>query len=318
MSLRVLFVADPLETFNIHKDTTFAMMEAAQQRGWSCFEAHVPGLHAQGATPLARCAPVTVARQAPPQHFTRGAWNVEPLSSFDAVIMRKDPPVDAAFTTALWLLDLTDRRRTQMVNDPRSILAANEKVYALRFPEFTPETLVSSQAQDLVAFYKAMNQDIILKPLDGHGGRGILRVSPGDRNLHSMIELLTNDGQRCIMAQRYLPAAREGDKRILLVDGEPVGGALLRVPAEADNRGNMHVGGTAQNAPITARERTLCEAVGAQLKKDNLPFVGIDVIGERLTEVNVTSPTGAQEIMRFTGVNAADRLMEVLKKRAGA
>jgi glutathione synthase len=315
MSLRILFVADPLESFNIHKDTTFAMMEAAQQRGWTCFEAQVSGLTAHNGVPHARSARVTVQRKDPPNHFTRDAWDNHALSGFDAIIMRKDPPVDAAYTTALWLLDLTDRRRTQVLNEPKGILAANEKVYALRFPEFIPDTLVSSRSDDVVAFYRDMGQDIILKPLDGHGGLGILRVTPGDRNLRSMIELLTLDGKRCLMAQRYLPAARLGDKRILLVDGEPLG-AVLRVPSEEDNRGNMHVGGQAQPTDITAREREMCAALGPQLRKDGLTFVGIDVIGERLTEVNVTSPTGAQEIARFTGNNAAARLMDVIGRRA--
>lgn len=315
MGLRLLFVVDPVEGFDLEKDTTFAMMEAAQSRGHQLFETHVPGLTSTNGIPYALSAPLKVSRTAPPGHFVRGGFERQSLTSFDVVLMRKDPPVDAAFTTALWLLDLADRTRTQVVNDPRAILAANEKVYAMRFPRWTPETLISSRVEDVVAFYKDMAQDIILKPLDGHGGAGVLRVAPGDRNLRSMVELLSAQGQRCIMAQRYLPAARTGDKRILLVEGQPTG-ALLRVPSETDNRGNMHVGGAAVPADITPAEHQMCEEVGAQLNRDGLLFVGIDVIGERLTEVNVTSPTGAQEITGFGGTNAAARLIEVLERRA--
>jgi glutathione synthase len=315
MALKLLFVADPVDTFNPLRDTTFAIMLEAQRRGHACFEAHLDGLSALHGVPRARCAQVTVQRAERPHHFLRQPWNVATLASFDAIFMRKDPPVDDAYTTALWLLDLTARERTVVINEPRGILAANEKAYALRFPDFIPESLVTRSAADVLAFFEEMNGDIILKPLDGHGGAGVLRATRGDRNLASMIDLLTADGRRSIMVQRYIPAARQGDKRIMLVDGRPVG-AILRVPPEHDNRGNIHVGATVEKTTLTPREHEMCEALAPQLHRDGLVLVGIDVIGDLLTEVNVTSPTGVQEIGRLDGTCPEAALLDVVEARA--
>ncbi|MEW5853679.1 MAG: glutathione synthase [Myxococcota bacterium] len=316
MALKMLFVADPAETMLVDRDTTFAIMLEAQRRGHQVFEAWIEGLSERNNVPLARVAPVRVQRAERPNHFKREPWAVVPLHDFDVVFMRKDPPVDEAFYYSLLLLERVDRARTQVVNEPRGILAANEKLYALQFKDFTPETLVTRSSADIVQFYRDMGEDIILKPLDGHGGEGVLRVMKGDRNLKSMIEVLTRFGSKWIMAQRYLPAARQGDKRIILVDGKPVG-AILRVPPEDDNRGNIHIGATVRKTSLSPREREMCEALGPTLRRDGLTLVGIDVIGEKLTEVNVTSPTGMQEMGRFDGTCPEGILLDVVEARAG-
>ena len=315
MALNLLFVADPLDRFNVERDTTFAMMLEAQRRGHACFEGHHTGLQVERSRAFSRCNRATVQRAAQGSHYARGPWETLPLDHFDAVFMRTDPPMDDRYITALWILDLADRAKTQLINEPRGILAANEKMYALQFPEFTPETLVTSSAAEVKRFFKDVGEDIILKPLDGHGGSGVLRVTAGDRNFNSMIELLTHEGRRWVMVQRYIKAARQGDKRILLVDGNPVG-AILRVPSDEDNRGNIHVGAVVQKASITAREQELCAALSPVLTRDGLRFVGIDVIGELLTEVNVTSPTGAQEIARFDGSCPEGVLLDSVEARA--
>lgn len=315
MSLDMLFVVDPVESFNPNRDTSFAIMLEAQRRGHAVFEARVDGLYAVTGVPWARCAPLTVTRAERPGHFQRGAWTERPLESFRVVWMRKDPPVDDAYTTACWLLDLTNRAHTQVINAPRGILAANEKVYALRFPSLVPPTLVDRDAGEIARFMAQQGGDVILKPLDGHGGAGVLRAQAGDRNVRSMVELLTRQGTRPIMVQRYLPAAREGDKRILLVDGNSVG-AILRVPPADDNRGNIHVGATVHKTTLTARETEICAALGPALRQDGLTLVGIDVIGDFLTEVNVTSPTGAQEIGRLDGTCPEAVLLDVVEARA--
>jgi len=312
--LHLLFVVDPVDTFNPTRDTSFAIMLEAQRRGHAVFEAHLTGLSAVGATPWARCARLTVQRAPKPDHVQRGDWISKPLETFDAIFMRKDPPVDAAYTTACWLLDLTSRARTQLINAPAGILAANEKIYALRFPAFTPPTLVTGNPAEVSHFMDDVGGDAILKPLDGHGGAGVLRATSGDRNVRSMVELLTHQGTRPVMVQRYIPQAREGDKRILLVDGNPVG-AILRVPPEDDNRGNIHVGATVHQTTLTARESEMCEALGPALRRDGLTLVGIDVIGGFLTEVNVTSPTGAQEIGRLDGTCPEGVLLDVVEAR---
>lgn len=317
MSLRLLFVCDPMETMLVDRDTTFALMLEAQQRGHVVHEAWLDMLSMRGAEPWCRAFPVTVQRAVQGQHFQRRGMERAPLASYDAIFMRKDPPMDGAYVTSLWLLDAVDRAHTQVINEPRGILAANEKLYALQFKDFIPPTLVTRSMEEVLAFFRDVGGDMIIKPLDGHAGAGVLRCIQGDRNLRSMMELLMQGGRSWVMAQRYLPEARQGDKRILLVNGTPVG-ALLRVPAEDDNRGNIHVGAQVQASSLSPRDVALCEALAPALRRDGLLLVGIDVIGGQLTEVNVTSPTGAQEIGRFDGTCPEGALLNLVQQRATA
>lgn len=304
--MKVLVVMDPIAKVDVDKDTTFGFLLAAQDRGhavWYCLQDDLyVGRDGRGA---ARARPIAVRHQ-PSDFFTLGAPEDLALDAFDTVWMRKDPPVDRAYLHATYVLDLT---RSLVLNRPSGIRDANEKFYALNFPEHTPETLVTRDAGRIKAWLAGRTEPLIVKPVDGHGGFGIFMLTPGDRNVGSILEVLTEDGTRWVMAQAYLPAAREGDKRIVLVDGEPLG-AILRVPKADDHRGNIHVGGTVVATALTAADRAICATIGPRLRKDGLSFVGIDVIGDRLTEVNVTSPTGIREIEQLGGEAIGHRFVE--------
>lgn len=300
--MRFLVVMDPIERVVVDKDTTFGFMLAAQARGHELFYCTVADLYAVGGAGGARCAPVTV--QLDQSDFYRlGAWADRSLDDFDSVWMRQDPPVDRAYLHATHLLDLVEQ--ALVVNNPTGVRFANEKIYALQFAEFCPETVVTRDMGRIRALLRAKGEPLIVKPIDGHGGRGIFMLRPDDRNTGSILETLTEEGQRWVMVQQYLPAAREGDKRIIMIDGEPRG-AILRVPQADDNRGNIHVGGSVQHVELTARDREICAAVGPRLRRDGLSFVGLDVIGGYLTEVNTTSATGIREVQKHTGVDLGD------------
>ncbi len=301
--MHILVVMDPIERVRIDKDTTFGFLLAAQARGHRVWYCQQRDLYSVGDRGHARCAPVEV-RPVQGDHATLGEAEDLPLSSFATVWMRKDPPVDRAYLHATHLLDLAGRD-TLVVNRPSGVRFANEKLYALHFPEFTPETMVTRDARRVRAWLAARDAPLIVKPIDGHGGYGVFLLEPGDRNVASILETLSEDGQRWVMAQSYLPAAREGDKRIILVDGEPLG-AILRVPQADDHRGNIHVGGRVVYSELTERERAMCAALGPRLRADGLYFVGLDVIGGYLTEVNVTSPTGIREVLQLGGIDIGD------------
>lgn len=307
-TLRILVVMDPLEQVHVDKDTTFGFMLAAQARGHEIHYCTQDGLYAlPGGQAAASCAPVQVWHRAE-RFFERGAWADRPLSYFDTVWMRKDPPVDRAYLHATYLLDHAGPS-TRVLNRPAALRDANEKLYTLHFPEFTPETMVSRDAARIRAWLESASHPLIVKPVDGHGGRGVFLLQKDDRNVPSILETLTEDGQRWIMAQRYLPAAREGDKRILMLDGVPMG-AILRVPRADENRGNIHVGGRVVRTTLTPREREMCAVVGERLRRDGLVFVGLDVIGDHLTEVNVTSPTGIRELLALDGIDVATAFVQ--------
>jgi glutathione synthase len=229
--------------------------------------------------------------------------------------MRKDPPFDLAYFFATHVLGLVDPATTFVMNDPRGLREANEKLYALHFPEVIPESLVSAEAERLKAFMETLGGEMVVKPLDGCGGAGVFHVHRGDRNLNAILELSTANGTRLLMAQRYLPAVRQGDKRLIVLAGEPLG-AIYRVPREDEARGNIHVGGRVERATVDARDREICRVMAPRLAADGLWFVGLDVIGGMVTEVNVTSPTGVQEIDRLDGVCIEARVLDLVEARA--
>jgi glutathione synthase len=247
-------------------------------------------------------------------HYELGDFAVGALADFDSVWMRKDPPFDMKFFFATHLLSLIDQRKCFVMNHPKGLREANEKLYALRFPEQIPQTLVSSNMAQLKAFMDELGGEMIVKPLDGCGGSGVFYLSEQDRNTNSILEAATDNGRRLVMGQRYLPEIRQGDKRIVVLNGEPLG-AVLRVPLESETRGNIHVGGTCVKTEVTARDREICAALAPLLRADGLYFVGLDVIGSFLTEVNVTSPTGIQEVNALNGVCLESQVIDFVEQQ---
>jgi glutathione synthase len=313
MPRRFLYVMDPLGRILVDKDTTFAFMLEGQRRGHEQYHCGIEDLYVERATPHARVRAARVERAN--VHYTLGEVRSVPLTWFDVVFMRKDPPFDMAFFFATHILGLVDPAVTFVLNDPRGLRDANEKLYALRFPDVIPESLVTADATRLKVFMETLGGEMIVKPLDGCGGAGVFHVHRGDRNLNAILELSTADGTRPVMAQRYLAAVRdEGDKRLIVLAGEPLG-AIRRVPREDEHRGNIHVGGRVERAPIDARDREICRSMAPRLAADGLWFVGLDVIGGLVTEVNVTSPTGVQEIDRLDGVCLEARVLDFVESR---
>lgn len=301
-TMRTLFVMDPLSSLNYAQDSTWMLMREATRRGIEVAWCTPNDLFARDSAGWARAQTVKALDGAP--YFEEGPWEDALLGSFDVIWQRKDPPFDMSYIFTTYLLDFVPRT-TLVLNRPDGLRARNEKLFAFTFSDLTPPTLLTRDLSRVMAFAQeqAAREDgrIVLKPWDGNGGRGVLVSRAGDPNLRSMVELLTGDGRHFILCQRYLPEIRQGDKRILLVDGEPVG-AMLRVPAEDDNRGNMHAGATVVATQLTEREREICGRIGAALRQEGFLFVGIDIIGGYLTEINVTSPTGIQQINQLDGV----------------
>ncbi|MDE2005379.1 MAG: glutathione synthase [Rhodospirillales bacterium] len=319
MSLKVAVQMDPIESINIDADSTFALMLEAEARGhalWHYEVRHMALREGRGAASRlhARARPVRVRRQKG-AHFSFGAEEYLDLGSMDAVLMRQDPPFDMAYITATHLLEHI-HPRTLVVNDPASVRNAPEKLLVTHFPELMPPTLITWDVAAIGEF-RAQHRDIIVKPLFGNGGAGVFRIKPDDENLASLLEMHFARSREPLMIQRYEPAVRQGDKRIILVDGEPMG-AINRVPAAGEARSNMHVGGRPEKSALTARDREICAAIGPTLRDQGLIFVGIDVIGDWLTEINVTSPTGIQEIGRFDGVNLAGAIWDRIEAKIAA
>ena len=311
MSLKVAFQMDPIQSVNINGDSTFRLAEEAQARGHSMFFYTPDKLSWQEGRVTARGRPFTVKR-VQGDHVTFGDETEIDLASQDVIWLRQDPPFDMAYITTTHVLEHV-QPGTLVVNDPASVRNAPEKLLVLNFPDLTPPTMI---ARDLAAIraFRARHGDIILKPLYGNGGAGVFRLDPGDRNLNALHELFTGISREPLIAQKYIPAVTKGDKRIILVDGEPVG-AINRIPAEGETRSNLHVGGRAEKVALTARDLEICAAIGPTLKERGLIFVGIDVIGEWLTEINVTSPTGMQELERFNGENIAAKIWQVIEAK---
>jgi glutathione synthase len=304
---------DPIQSIDIRGDTTFALMLEAQRRGHRLLTVDPADLGVRGSRVVARATPVTVRREVG-RHADLGAPREVGLDDeCDVVFQRKDPPVDVAYATATQILALC--RRALVLNRPEGILAANEKLYALHFAELMPETLVARDMASFVDFMAQMGGEMIVKPLHGRGGEGVFHVRHDDRNLFSILEQSTRFGTTWAMAQRYVPEIRRGDKRILLLEGEPLG-AVLRVPSEQETRANLHVGGKGMKAAIDEDDRRIVERLAPWLQRDGLFFVGIDVIGGRLTEVNVTSPTGLQEMNALDGARYEERVIERVEQRA--
>ncbi len=303
---------DPIERIDIRGDSTFVLMLEAQARGFEVFYAHPRALRQVGSTPWITTNAVSVQYEVG-NHFQLGKVVDEPVCAFDAVFMRKDPPFDVPFLTYTWLLDRVDRARTVLVNDPQGIRDFNEKLSALRWPELMPPTLVAAERKALRQFIDE-HQEVIVKPLDGAGGSGIVLLRAGDRNIGSVLDILTQEGQVHIEAQVYLPEVSQGDKRLLLLDGEPIG-AVMRVPAENDVRANMHVGGRAEKTLVSERDRLIAEELSKELKSRGLLFVGIDIIGGYLTEVNVTSPTGIQEANRLDALKIESAIIDKVEQK---
>jgi glutathione synthase len=309
---RFLFITDPLERILPDKDTTFVFMLESQARQHAVYSCGIGDLFVGACTPSARFRRTAVARAVP--HHQLFEERTEPLTWFDAIFMRKDPPVDAAYLFATLMLSLVDPASTLVLNDPRGLRDANEKLYALNFPEVVPPTIVTAEIRRLKEFMEQLGGEMIIKPLDGCGGAGVFHVHRHDRNLNALLEMTTDNGRRLMMGQRYLPEIRQGDKRLILLDGEPLG-AILRVPREDEHRGNIHVGGTCIKAEITPRDRFIASTLAPRLRQDGLYFVGLDIIGDFLTEVNVTSPTGVQEIDALDGVSLERTVITFVERR---
>lgn len=313
MDIKTLFVMDPLERINVAGDSTYMLMLEARRRGWPVWFCTPRDLYASSGECWAHASRVEVQRpeQGPP--FSPWPAEVKRLSDFDVVWMRKDPPFDMDYIFTTYLLDLVGPR-TLVLNHPASLRNRNEKMFALAFARFGPDTLVSRDVSQVVAWVRGSHERSVLKPWDGNGGRGVLVTHADDENLRSMVETLTGEGRGYILAQRYIPAIKEGDKRIILVDGEPRGW-MDRVPQRGDHRGNMHAGAKVRATELTEADRAICEAIGPILKAEGLVFVGIDVIGGNLTEINVTSPTGIQEINRLMGTRLEVEITDAVLKR---
>ena len=298
MSLQVAIQMDPIDSIDIDRDSSFVLALEAQKRGYKLYHYLPEHLSLIDGKVIARARALTVQRKLG-DHFTLGDFETIDLKEMGVVLMRQDPPFDMAYLTATYLLELI-HPYTLVVNDPTHVRNAPEKIFVTNFPNLMPATLISRDIDQIVAF-REKYEDIILKPLYGNGGAAVFHISPGDENLSSLMEMFTERNREPVIAQAYLPDVRKGDKRIILVDGIAVG-AINRVPKEGEARSNMHVGGQAFQSTLSEREKEICNAIGPALKERGLIFVGIDVIGDYLTEINVTSPTGLQEINRYDDV----------------
>lgn len=308
---KVAFQMDPIGAVDIDADSSFRLAEAAQARGHTLFFYTPDALAWDQGQVVARGQDMQV-RRAKGDHVSFGEPRRAALSEFDVVWLRQDPPFDMGYITSTHLLDLA-AADTLIVNDPFWVRNFPEKLLVLRFPDLIPPTMIARDLDELRAF-KDAHGDIILKPLYGNGGAGVFRLPDADRNLNALHELFTGMSREPLIAQKFLPAVSVGDKRIILVDGDPVG-AINRVPAAGETRSNMHVGGRAEASELTERDREICAAIGPTLHDHGQVFVGIDVIGDRLTEINVTSPTGIQELERFDGSDIAGRIWDVIEAK---
>jgi len=325
--VKLLFVLDPLASIKTYKDTSFAMMVEAAGRGHEIHFAPQEGLMWKDGRVLAEHARLHLVdgekRLGNPSFHDAHWYRLElppretPLAGFDAVLMRKDPPFDMEYVTSTWLLEAAAGDGARVFNDPRSIRDFSEKLALAKFPQFTAPTLVTRLMPQVQAFIDA-HGDVVLKPLAGMGGESVFRVGDRDPNRNVIVETLTAHGHRTIMAQRYIPEIRDGDKRILLIGGEPVPYCLARIPKSGESRGNLAAGGTGVAQPLSPRDREIAAALAPELWRRGLLLVGLDVIGEFLTEVNVTSPTCFQEITQQTGFNVAGLFVDALERAAGA
>ncbi len=310
--MRFVYVMDPMDRVLPDKDTTFAFLRAAQRRGHSALHCHPRDLYILDGDVYAKVRDLRVTDTAP--FFTHGAPYDMRIADAEAVLIRKDPPFDSAYLYCTLMLERA-RGRTIILNDPRGIRDANEKLYALHFSRHMPRTLVTSSPDRIFLFLKDIGGKGVIKPLFGAGGAGVLMLSDGDKNNRAIVELLTGEGQLEVMVQQYLPAVTKGDKRVLLLDGQVLGG-INRVPRADDLRSNIHVGGRVEPCDVSAEERAVVADMAPRMRQDGLVFVGLDFIGGRLTEVNVTSPTGIQELSQHAGRDVAEDVIHWLEVHA--
>lgn len=311
MSLAVAIQMDPIEPINIDADSTFVLALEAQRRGHALFHYTPQDLSLKGNRAIARARPLQVRREKG-NHATLGSPESIDLATVDVVLLRQDPPFDMSYITTTHILEHV-HPRTLVVNDPVHVRNAPEKLFVTHFPELMPPTLITTDRAEILEFRRE-HKDIIVKPLFGNGGSGVFHIKPDDENLSALLETFTQLYREPVIVQRYLPEIRQGDKRIILIDGEPAG-ALNRVPAEGEARANMHAGGKPLKSELTSRERDICAAIGESLRERGLLFVGIDVIGDYLTEINVTSPTGLQEIGRYDGVSLEGKIWDAIERK---
>ena len=314
----ILFIADPLERFKIYKDSTYAMMAEAAMRGhrlFACEPQHLAWVNGQVEADVRRFTIVGDTADLHRETWFEASADSRALTGFDAVVMRKDPPFDMEYVTSTWLLEIAERAGAKIFNKPQSIRDHSEKLAIGEFPQFVAPTLVTRSAARLRKFHEE-HQDVILKPLDGMGGMGVFRVKADGMNLGSIIEMLSHDGARSVMAQKFIPEIKAGDKRILLIGGEPVPFSLARIPQGNEVRGNLAAGGLGVAQPLTARDMEIAKALGPTLAARGLLLVGLDAIGDWLTEVNVTSPTCFREIMEQTGFDVAAMFIDALERAA--
>ncbi|CAM3827519.1 Glutathione synthetase [Vibrio aerogenes CECT 7868] len=309
-------VMDPIESINIKKDTSFAMMLEAQRRGYEIHYIQMDGLHLEQGVAVADTQIVRL-HDNPDHWFDILSTQTIELASLDAVIMRKDPPFDTEYIYATYILEKAEDDGALILNKPQSLRDCNEKLFTAWFPELTPNTLVTRKAEKIKSF-RDQHQDIILKPLDGMGGASIFRVQANDPNLSVIIETLTNHGQNYCMVQSFVPDISNGDKRILIVDGEPMPYCLARIPPKGETRGNLAAGGTGEARPLSETDLKIAQAVAPVLKEKGLIFVGLDVIGDKLTEINVTSPTCVKEIEAAFDISITGKLMDAIERRIKA
>jgi len=313
MTMKLGVVMDPIENINYVKDTTLGLLLAASERGYSLFYMQQSDLFLDDGQPKALSKTLQV--HANPDHwFDLGETQTINLDDLDVILMRKDPPFDNEFIYSTYILEAAEAKGTLIVNRPQSLRDCNEKVFATQFPQCCPPVLVSRNS-DILRNFHQQHGDVIFKPLDGMGGAGIFRCKANDPNLGVILETLTDFGQQQIMAQRFIPEISNGDKRILVIDGEAVPYALARVPAEGETRGNLAAGGSGIPQPLTEKDHWIVEQVAPTLKEKGLIFVGLDVIGDYLTEINVTSPTCARELDRAYDTNIGGRLMDAIEAR---
>ena len=304
---------DPIDSINPKKDSTLAMLLAAQKRAWAISYMELGDLMLRDGKAYGWTRELTV-HDSFEDWYRFGARQLRPLAKLDVILMRKDPPVDTEYLYATQILDLAEAEGVLVANKPQSLRDANEKLSTAWFPQCTPPTLVTRSAEEIRGFLK-QHGDIILKPLHGMGGHAIFRLHSSDHNINVVIETLTLVGARYVMAQRYIPEIRAGDKRILMIDGEPIPYALARVPAPGETRGNLAAGGSGIGVPLSERDRWICAQVGPTLRKKGLLFVGLDVIGDFLTEINVTSPTCIRELDALYGLDIAGKFMDCLAQK---
>ncbi|MFJ4372826.1 glutathione synthase [Pseudomonas japonica] len=316
MSVRLGIVMDPIASISYKKDSSLAMLLAAQERGWTLFYMEQKDLYLGAGQARARMRPLKVFAN-PERWFELEAEQDSPLAELDVILMRKDPPFDLEFVYSTYLLEQAEAEGVLVVNRPQSLRDCNEKLFATRFPQCMAPTLVSRRA-DILREFAATHGDVILKPLDGMGGASVFRHRPGDPNLSVILETLTQHGHQQIMAQAFLPEIKDGDKRILMIDGEPVPYCLARIPASGETRGNLAAGGRGEARPLTERDRWIAAQVGPSLREKGLLFVGLDVIGDFLTEINVTSPTCIREIDAAYNTNIGGQLMDAIDRQLKA